>query len=136
MDLACGTGRLAKIFIDEDYDIEGLDISEVKVSVIYNTGNKTSTKGPVTHSSEVIATIIESIAINHPLKYLGIPGVILTIIGIVFSVMVVILFNDTRYFSVPQTIIAIGTIVVGLLLCLTSAILFSINRILNKKMNS
>lgn len=125
-----GFGADSEILMDVAQ--KGFDISEIKVSVIYNTGNKTSTKGPIVQSGEVIATIIESIAINHPLKYLGIPGIVLTIIGIVFSVMVMILFNETRYFSIPQTIIAVGTIVIGLLLVLTSTLLFSINRILKK----
>ncbi len=33
LDLACGTGRLAKIFLDEGYDIEGLDISEKMLEI-------------------------------------------------------------------------------------------------------
>ena len=54
------------------------------------------------------------------------------IIGVVLSITVIALFNEDRYFSIPQTILAIGTIVTGLLLILTSTILFSINRILKK----
>ena len=40
LDLACGTGRLAKIFIDENYDIEGLDISEKMLEIAKKRGLK------------------------------------------------------------------------------------------------
>jgi SAM-dependent methyltransferase len=40
LDLACGTGRLAKIFIDKDYDIEGLDISEKMLEIAKKRGLK------------------------------------------------------------------------------------------------
>ena len=54
----------------------------------------------------VIASIVELIAINHPLRYLGIPGIILLIIGITYSVIVMAMFNETRYFSIPSTLLA------------------------------
>lgn len=107
---------------------KGLRISEEKVSVIYNTGGKTSTKDPVSHISEVVGFLVESIAIRHPLRYLGIPGIILTVIGIVFGTFVLVTFNETRYFSVPFTFAAVGTTIMGVLLILMSVVLFSIAR--------
>mgnify|MGYP004000747009 FL=1 len=75
----------------------------------------------------VVASIIELIAINHPLKYLGVPGIILLIIGIVFSVIVMGIFNDTRYFSIPSTLLALGSSIIGLMLLLMSVVLYSIS---------
>ena len=104
-----------------------LKITEKNVTVIYNTGDKTSTKNPVSHSMGVVASIIELIAINHPLKYLGIPGFILLVIGIIYSVIVLAIFNDTRYFSIPSTLLALGSSVIGLMLLLMSVVLYSIS---------
>ena len=104
-----------------------LKITEKNVTVIYNTGDKTSTKNPVSHSMGVVASIIELIAINHPLKYLGTPGIILLLVGIVFSVIVMGIFNDTRYFSIPSTLLALGSSVIGLMLLLMSVVLYSIS---------
>ena len=106
---------------------KGLKITEKYVTVIYNTGDKTSTKNPVSHSMGVIASIIELIAINHPLKYLGIPGIVLFIIGISYSVVVMAIFNETRYFSIPSTLLALGSLVMGLMLLLMSVVLYSIS---------
>jgi glycosyltransferase involved in cell wall biosynthesis len=111
---------------------KGLRISEQKVTVIYNTGRKTSTKNPLSHSGEVITSIIELVAIRHPLKYLGILGIIFLIIGIIFSVIIISTFNDTRYFSIPFTLLSMGSLLIGLMLLLMSVLLFSINKSLHK----
>jgi len=119
-----GFGVDSEILIDAVN--KGLKITEQYVTVLYNTGEKTSTKNPVSHSMGVIASIIELIAINHPLKYLGIPGFVLLIVGIIYSVIVLTIFNDTRYFSIPSTLLALGSLVLGLLLLLMSVVLYSI----------
>ena len=120
-----GFGVDSEILIDAVN--KDLKITEKNVTVLYNTGNKTSTKNPVSHSMGVVASIIELIAINHPLKYLGVPGIILLIIGIAFSVVVMGIFNDTRYFSIPSTLLALGSSVIGLMLLLMSVVLYSIS---------
>jgi len=119
-----GFGVDSEILIDAVN--KGLKITEQYVTVLYNTGDKTSTKNPISHSMGVIASIIELIAINHPLKYLGIPGFILLIVGIIYSVIVLTIFNDTRYFSIPSTLLALGSLVLGLMLLLMSVVLYSI----------
>lgn len=120
-----GFGVDSEILIDAAK--KDLKITEQYVTVIYNTGDKTSTKNPVSHSMGVIVSIIELIAINHPLKYLGIPGVVLFIIGISYSVLVMAMFNETRYFSIPSTLLALGSLVIGLMLLLMSVVLYSIS---------
>jgi glycosyltransferase involved in cell wall biosynthesis len=120
-----GFGVDSEILIDAVN--KNLKITEKYVTVIYNTGEKTSTKNPVSHSVGVLASIIELIAINHPLRYLGIPGLIFLVIGITYSIIVITLFNDTRYFSIPSTLLALGSLVVGLMLLLMSVVLYSIS---------
>lgn len=107
---------------------KNLRISEVKVNVLYDTGGKTSTKNPIVHSGDVLGSLIELIALQHPLKYLGIPGFILTMLGVAYSVYVISLFNETRYFSIPSTLISLGSLVIGLMLIMMAVILFSIVR--------
>jgi len=120
-----GFGVDSEILIDAVN--KNLKITEKYVTVIYNTGEKTSTKNPVSHSVGVLASIIELIAINHPLRYLGIPGLIFLVIGIAYSITAITLFNDTRYFSIPSTLLALGSLVIGLMLLLMSVVLYSIS---------
>lgn len=105
---------------------KGLKITEKKVTVLYNTGEKTSTKDPVSHSMSVIASLLELIAIHHPLKYLGIPGMILLIIGLGFAMYAISNFNETGNFSLPSILTAMSSLIIGLILLLMSVVLYSI----------
>lgn len=109
-----------------------LNIVEEKISVIYNTGWKTSSKSPILHSTEVMSSILEKIAINHPLKYLGVPGSIMIVVGIIFGVYVLVTFNEIRYFSIPYTLVSIATVLLGTILILMSVVLFSISKMSKK----
>lgn len=126
-----GFGVDSEILIDASK--KGLIIVEEKVTVIYNTGGKTSTKTPIVHVSEVMKMLLEIIVIHHPLKYLGLPGIILIIAGIAVGIFVLTIFNETRYFSIPFTLISISVTMLGLLLLLMSVVLFSIAKSINQK---
>jgi glycosyltransferase involved in cell wall biosynthesis len=123
-------GADAEILIDASR--KGLKIVEEKVTVLYNTGEKTSTKNPISHTMEVTNSLIELIALRRPLRYLGLPGFALTSLGLAFSILTIGLFNHDRYFSIPMTILALGCFVIGIMLILMSVVLFSIGRAMRK----
>jgi glycosyltransferase involved in cell wall biosynthesis len=105
-----------------------LDITEVGVMVSYNTGGKTSTKNPISHTSEVITSLIEFIAIRHPLKYLGIPGLFLIVLGISFGVWSILIFNEVRSFPISTLVIGVGSTIIGAMLLLMSVVLYGISK--------
>ncbi|OLE41216.1 MAG: glycosyl transferase [Thaumarchaeota archaeon 13_1_20CM_2_39_20] len=115
-----------------DASRKGLRIVQEKVTVLYDTGEKTSTKNHVSHSADVVNSLLEQVVLRRPLRYLGLPGVSLTIVGIAFSIVVISLFNQTRYFSIPWTLVSMGAVLIGILLILMSIVLFSIGRALRK----
>ena len=119
-----GFGADVEILIDAAN--KGFRISEQKVTVIYNTGSDTSTKNPISHTGEVVSTILEKIAIKSPMKFLGAPGIIIIMIGIYFATNTYMIYNDTGYFSIPFTLIGATFLVSGLVLFLMAAILFSV----------
>jgi glycosyltransferase involved in cell wall biosynthesis len=123
-------GADAEILVDASR--KGLKIVEEKITVLYNTGEKTSTKDPLSHSAGVVNSLLELVALRRPLRYLGIPGFVLTSLGIAFAIVVITYFNHERYFSIPWTLAAIGSILVGIMLILMSVVLFSIGRSLRK----
>jgi len=106
----------------------GLRITEEKITVIYNTGHKTSTKNPVLHAGGVLGSIIEMILVNHPLKYLGVPGLVIIFCGLLFSFHTLTLFNETQSLPISFALISIAVLTLGVLLVLVSGILFAINR--------
>ena len=114
----------------------GARISEEKVSVIYHTGSQTSTKNPISHSGEVITSLLEIIAIRSPLKFVGTPGLILIILGIYFAIDVTLTYTEIGYFSIPFTLIGVSCLVVGLILFLTSILLYSLSKRSKKSENT
>ena len=124
-----GFGADSEILIDASQ--KNLKISEINVKVIYDTGENTSTKNPISHTGEVLSSLIEQVALRHPLKYLGTPGILLLISGLIFGIHVISVFNITRYFSLPFTLLSLGTIIVGSILIFMAIVLFSIGRTRN-----
>ena len=114
----------------------GARISEEKVSVIYHTGSQTSTKNPISHSGEVITSLIEIIAIRSPLKFVGTPGIILIILGIYFAIDVTLTYNAIGYFSIPFTLIGVSCLVIGFILFLMSMLLYSVSKRSKKGKNT
>ena len=111
-----------------DASKHGLRISEEKITVIYDTGRRTSTKNPILHGSNVLGSLIEMILVKHPLKYLGIPGLIVIFCGILLSSYTISVFNQTALLPIPFALVSIGLLLLGFLLLMTSGILFAINR--------
>ena len=121
-----GFGADAEILIDAAK--KGYRLSEEKITVIYDTGTKTSTKNPISHTGEVISSLVEITAVRSPLKFMGIPGIILMIAGLYFTINVAVTFSEIGYFSVPFTLIGATCLALGLILFLMSILLFSISK--------
>tara|TARA_B110000438_G_scaffold293508_1_gene333488 strand:- start:45 stop:929 length:885 start_codon:yes stop_codon:yes gene_type:complete len=111
-----------------DASTKKLTISEQHVTVLYNTGTRTSTQNPIRQGGSVLIHLLELVLMRRPLTFLGIPGLILFIIGIISSTITLTMFNETGYFSVPVTLISLIFFVIGIMLILVSGILFSFNR--------
>ena len=121
-----GFGADAEILIDAAK--KGYRLSEEKITVIYDTGTKTSTKNPISHTGEVISSLVEITAVRSPLKFMGIPGIILMIAGLCFTINVAVTFSEIGYFSIPFTLIGATCLALGLILFLMSILLFSISK--------
>jgi len=119
-----------------DASEKNLSISEHNVTVLYNTGTKTSTQNPVKHGSSVFISLLELVLMKRPITFLGIPGFIILIIGIISSAITLTMFNESGYFSVPFSLISIVFFTVGIMLILVSGILFSLNRATHNKSKS
>ena len=121
-----GFGADAEILIDAAK--KGYRLSEEKITVIYDTGTKTSTKNPISQTGEVFSSLVEITAVRSPLKFMGIPGIILMIAGLCFTINVAVTFSEIGYFSIPFTLIGATCLALGLILFLMSILLFSISK--------
>jgi glycosyltransferase involved in cell wall biosynthesis len=112
-----------------------LRIREVPVTIKYRGLPKTSKKHFLLHGGEIVATIVRLVVEERPLLYLGIPGVVLMLIAVMLGAHLLLLFNTTRYFSLPIAIITLGAGLAGITLMIAALILYALNRIV-KRMRS
>ena len=99
-------------------------ISEVPIKILY--GENTSTQNPITHGSSVIFSTIKFTSIEHPLRFYGIPSVIFMIIGFSFTYLAVQYYTEIGRLNTNLTIIAAGTILIGVILLISAILLYSL----------
>ena len=102
----------------------GYRITEVPIIILYD-GN-TSTHNPVSHGTSVIFSTIKYVAIERPLTFYGIPGIILFCIGMFFGAWAIQIFAEDG--SIITNIALFGGvgIILGTILIITATILHSI----------
>jgi glycosyltransferase involved in cell wall biosynthesis len=110
---------------------EKLKIIELPIIVSYD--GDTSTHNPTIHGLSVVATTIKIISIKHPMMFYGIPGFVFLLIGLGLSVLALDSFAQTRTILTNQALLAIGSIIIGLVLLVTGIILFSIISVVREK---
>ena len=106
-------------------------ITEVPIKILY--AGDTSTHNPVSHGSSVILSTIKYTSIEHPLKFYGIPSMILFIIGISFTYLSAEYYAEIGRLNTNLTIIAAGTVLIAVVLLITSISLYSLVSVVREK---
>jgi len=109
-----------------------LKVAEIPINVRYDLEN-TSSKNPVKHGFGVLGSIINTIAEKRPMLYIGLPGMVLIMIGFYFGLTLLRQYNRMGYFSLPFTLLAGFFIIVGVLGVFISLVLNVISRLLRER---
>ena len=102
----------------------GFKIAEVPINIRYE-GN-TSTHNPVSHGTSVLLSTIKYISIEHPLKFYGIPSLIFFAIGLSFTFLSVQYYTEIGRLNTNLTLVAAGTVLIGIILIITTILLYSL----------
>ena len=105
----------------------------IEVPIVVSYEGDTSTQHPLSHGVSVTLSTLKFISIEHPLKFYGIPGLIFLGIGLIFTIMTIQGFSETRQILLGPAVIGVGTIVFGTVLLMTSILLFSIVNVIREK---
>lgn len=108
----------------------GLKIKEVEIGVRYDVDN--STKGPIMHGLEVLMRILNDMEFKRPLYYFTLPGIIITIVGLILGLNFFGEYLGRTTTSLAPTILAILLTCCGGFLALTGIILDSMSRMITK----
>jgi len=109
-----------------------LKIMEVPITVKYRGLSKTSKKPSFLHGGEIVAIILRLVVEEKPLIYLGVPGCILMLMAVALGAHLLLLFNATRYFSIPIAIITLGASLMGITLIIAALMLYGLNRVIKR----
>jgi glycosyltransferase involved in cell wall biosynthesis len=123
-----GMGASSQILIEAFRS--GLRIKEVNVKILYGTGVETSTQNAVSMGMGILTSIIRYITIRRPLSLIGIPGLAVLCLGVAGLFMLLNIFNATRAIPSGLGMFTIATVVIGLVLLMTSVILYTVSRLL------
>ena len=89
----------------------GLRVAEVPIDVSYEDKAKRS---PVGHGVSVLTRVMVLYILKHPLLLFSLPGIVCTIIGIVFGFRVLSTYNSQDYVPIGDALAAIMFGLVGL----------------------
>ena len=109
-------------------------IKEVPIRVLY--GGDTSTHHPVSHGVSVILSTMKFISIEHPLKFYGIPGLVLLGIGLIFIVWTIQVFGESRTVLTNVALIGLASTILATMLLMTSIMLYSLVNVVREGKNS
>jgi len=110
---------------------KNLRVIEVPIKINYD--GETSTHHPVSHGAAVLMSTMKFVSIEHPLKFYGIPGIIFLAIGLFFIVWTIQFFTETRQVITNITLIGIGSTILGVMLLLTSILLYSLINVVRER---
>jgi len=99
-------------------------ITEVPITILYD--GDTSTHNPISHGSSVILSTLKYVAIERPLVFYGIPGIIFLLIGLAFGVWTIQIYSDEGQVITNIALVGISGVIMGTILMLTATILYSI----------
>ena len=102
----------------------GLKIAEVPTEIQYE--GETSSQNPISHGTGVLMSTLKYISIERPLVFYGIPSFIFFIIGLTFTFFAAQYYAEIGRLSTNLTLIAGGTLLIGVVLVVTTILLYSL----------
>jgi len=112
----------------------GYKIIEVPITILYE--GDTSTHNPISHGSSVIFSTLKYVAIERPLTFYGIPGIVFLSLGLLFGLWAIQIFADEGKIITNIGLVGIGGVILGTILLVTATILHSIVSIVREKNNN
>jgi glycosyltransferase involved in cell wall biosynthesis len=106
-------------------------IIEIPITILYQ--EDISSQQTLSHGTSVILSTMKFISIEHPLKFYGIPGILFLAIGLFFIVWTIQEFTISGSIITNISIIAIGSIILGSILTMTSILLYSVVSVVRER---
>ncbi|MBS3926347.1 MAG: glycosyltransferase family 2 protein [Nitrosarchaeum sp.] len=110
---------------------KGLSLAEVPITISYD--GDTSEHNPVQHGISVLANTLKYISIKHPLKFYGIPGLVLIVAGIVLGGLFLDAYLNKQAVFYGSLLGSVVLFLLGAILSVTAIILFSMANLIKDR---
>ena len=108
-------------------------IGEVPITISYE--GDTSSENPISHGTSVLFSTIKYTSIEHPIKFYGIPSIILLIIGSAFTYLAIQYYVEFGRLSTNLTLVGVGVFFIGIVLLITAILLYSLVAVVREGRN-
>lgn len=106
-----------------------LQVAEVPISVQYLDGNK---RNPVAHGMQIIDAMLRIVARRRPLLYLGAPGFLMTVVGLILGISILQVVEAQQIVPLGRSILCAIFILSGLVFSVTGVILNSLEHFMTR----
>ena len=108
-------------------------IGEVPITISYE--GDTSSENPISHGTSVLFSTIKYTSIEHPIKFYGIPSIILLIIGSAFTYLAIQYYVEFGRLNTNLTLVGVGVFFIGIVLLITAILLYSLVSVVREGRN-
>ncbi|QLD88762.1 glycosyltransferase family 2 protein [Natronomonas salina] len=105
---------------------EDFHIEEMPTIVNYDVENGHS-QNPVTHGVRLISTILRTVEKDHPIKFLGVPAVIMVLVGSGFGYWTMANYLTSQTFPLGLALVSVFLILLGVFSGFTAIMLHSLS---------
>jgi len=110
---------------------KGLSVAEVPITISYH--GDTSEQHSVPHGISVLANTLKYVSIKHPLKFYGIPGIVLIVSGIILGGLFLDAYLNDQTVFYGSLLGSVVLFLLGAILSATSIILFSMANLIRDR---
>jgi hypothetical protein len=104
-----------------------LSVAEVGTTISYDVENASS-QGSFSHGMDLLRNIFWTVEYGRPLLVLGVPGALVTVLGVAGAMWYLWQYVETGVLSAAPLATAVLCTFGGLLLCITSLMMHVLNR--------
>jgi hypothetical protein len=94
---------------------------------------KTSPRNPLIHFADIVAAIVKFSLVRRPLRVLGVPGVLLLIIGVYGWLDVLATYNSAYGFALGHALVYSIILLAGIFMTIAALLLFVMRIMLQER---
>lgn len=110
---------------------KGLRVAEVPVRCNYE-GLDTSTRDPLRHGTSVVMSIMRLVVEEKPLQFLGLPGAVSLLVGILFGFWMLQIYAVEHLIETNIALASVAFVLIGIFSIFTAITLYAITRLMRK----